>query len=149
MEPVRLHDLVADLVTSTSGVLEMSRITCDIPRDLPLVRADPRRLERVLTNLISNALKHSDPAGPVRLTASGSGGEVRVSISDRGPGIAADDLARIFDRFYRGRGARGDGLGLGLYIVQTLVGAHGGRVSAESCEGEGSTFTFTLPAAIA
>jgi signal transduction histidine kinase len=77
------------------------------------------------------------------------GGHVHVTVTDRGPGIAEADLPRIFDRYYRGQRHEGEGLGLGLFIVRKLVEAHGGRIWAESRPGEGATFTFTLPAALA
>jgi signal transduction histidine kinase len=109
------------------------------------VRADPDRLDRILGNLVGNALKYSD--GRVTVSASREGGAVRVRVVDHGPGIAAEDVANLFERFYRGQRHEGEGLGLGLFIVRKLVEAHGGRVDVESALGRGSTFSFTLPLA--
>jgi two-component system phosphate regulon sensor histidine kinase PhoR len=116
------------------------------PDDLPLIQADMPRLEQVLVNLIHNAVKFTPPGGEVVLTASLDGRFVRFAVRDTGPGIPADDLPRIFERFYRvDRSRTGGGTGLGLSIARHLVEAHGGRIWAESREGEGSTFYFTIP----
>jgi signal transduction histidine kinase len=118
------------------------------PPELPLVVVDPDRLERVLTNLLSNALKYSDPATTVVLSACCVDSDVVMSVADRGAGINPDDLPHIFERYYRSgaTGAR-DGLGLGLYIARMLVEAMGGRIWVESSSGQGSTFSIALPAA--
>ncbi len=144
--PVSLPALVRDLLAGSAGVLDVGRVEMQVPDDLPRVRADASRLERILANLVSNALKYSEPGTPVRVAAARQDRVVRVSVADRGRGIPAEELPRIFDRFFRGRGAAGEGLGLGLYIVRMLVEAHGGTVSAESTIGEGSVVSFTLPA---
>jgi two-component system sensor histidine kinase BaeS len=95
---------------------------------------------------VANALKYS--SGEVTVSAAADAGRVAVSVRDRGPGISERDLPRIFERFFRGKDAqKADGLGLGLYIVQLLVEAHGGRVWVDSRPGEGATFTFSLPVA--
>jgi signal transduction histidine kinase len=141
--PLRLF--VEQLLESADGVLDASRVENEIPAALPPVRADPDRLDRILANLVGNALKYSQEV--VRVRAEHAGDRVLISVSDRGPGISDGDLPRIFDRYYRGQRHEGEGLGLGLYIVRKLVEAHGGSISAESRIGEGSTFTFTLPVA--
>ena len=113
---------------------------------LPEVCADPPRLEQVLVNLIHNALKFSRPGGEVVLSAGPEGDFVRFAVADSGVGIAPDDLPRIFERFYKADRARsGGGTGLGLSICRHLVEAHGGRIWAESEEGRGSTFYFSIP----
>jgi signal transduction histidine kinase len=141
---VPLRDFVDQLLDTSDGVFEVGRVANEIPGDLPPVLADPDRLDRILANLVGNALKYSQ-AG-VRIRAEAAGEEIRISVVDHGPGITDGDLPRIFERYYRGQRHEGEGLGLGLYIVRKLVEAHGGRISAESRLGEGSTFTFTLPA---
>ncbi|HEV2528246.1 MAG TPA: ATP-binding protein [Thermomicrobiales bacterium] len=107
---------------------------------------DQERIEQILDNLISNAIKYS-PAGrsiTVRLTSNDT--SVRISVADQGIGIPADSLPLLFERFYRAsEGGAVKGMGLGLYIVRTLVQAKGGRVSVESVVGKGSTFTVELP----
>lgn len=120
------------------------RLEC--PDGLPAVRADPPRLEQVLVNLIHNAVKFTRPGGEVVLSAQAEGKFVRFAVRDTGVGISPDDLPRIFERFYKADRARsGGGTGLGLSICRHLVEAHGGRIWAESAEGQGSTFYFTLP----
>jgi len=111
------------------------------------VRGDQPRLEQVLVNLIHNAIKFTPPGGEVILSAREDGSFVCFSVQDKGAGIPADDLERIFERFYKADPARSSGgTGLGLSISRHLVEAHGGRIWAESVEGRGSTFFFTIPA---
>jgi signal transduction histidine kinase len=142
---VPLRPFLAELLDVSDGAMDSKRVDNHVPEDVPAVLADPDRLDRILANLVGNALKYSQDRVVVR--ASAGGGEVQVSVADRGKGIAEADLPRIFDRYYRGQRHEGEGLGLGLFIVRKLVEAHGGRIWAESRPGEGSTFTFTLPAA--
>lgn len=143
--PVALDAFVAGLLGDADGALEVARVTNAVPPALPPADADPDRLDRILVNLVANALKYS--AGPVTVTAAPHDGELTVSVRDEGPGIAPEDQARIFDRYVRARATRQDGLGLGLFIVRRLVEAHGGRIWIESAPGRGSTFSFTLPIA--
>jgi PAS domain S-box-containing protein len=113
-----------------------------------VISADGERIERVLTNLLTNALKYSPPSRPVVIRVELGDDETIISVVDQGDGIAPDELSRLFQRFTRGRaGPKADvsGLGLGLYIARLIVEAHGGRVWAESAIGNGSTFSFTLP----
>ena len=145
-QPVDLASFAAGLKERLAPSLDMARVELRIPEHLPPVWADPDRLERILTNLLSNALKYSTPGTPVVVSASERDGEVVVSVTDRGPGIAPEDLERLFQRYTRARAGR-EGVGLGLYITRQLVEAHGGRVWAESQVGVGSTFSFSLPSA--
>jgi signal transduction histidine kinase len=146
-EPLDLRRWAPERLQLAAGVLDVSRVTFDVGADVPPVLADPHRLERVLTNLVGNALKYSPAGSPVRVLAARRNGMVEVKVVDRGVGIAPEDLPKMFQRFFRGRlTAKSEGLGLGLYIVRRLVEAHGGRIRVESRPGEGSTFTFTLPA---
>ena len=115
-----------------------------------MVDADVTRLRQVVDNVVANAVRHSPSGERVQIRIARAGGDATVSVIDRGPGIPAADLDRIFERFYRVDEARGrarGGAGLGLAIVRRLVELHGGRVWAESVEGHGATFTFTLPLA--
>ncbi len=145
--PVDLRSFILDLIERFAGVLESDRIRLDVPPKLPTVLADQNRLERIVTNLLTNAFKYSEPGTDVTVTISDAGGEVVTSVSDRGQGIPAEELAHIFRRFHRTRDARQrrEGLGLGLYITRLLVEAHGGRIWVDSEVGKGSTFHFTLP----
>jgi two-component system, OmpR family, phosphate regulon sensor histidine kinase PhoR len=115
------------------------------------VRADSIRMEQVLSNLVDNAIKYGRPDGHVTVAAGpGEDGKVEVSVKDDGPGLPAEALERVFERFYRVDKARSreqGGTGLGLSIVKHIVQSHGGRVFATSDPGHGATFFFTLPAA--
>jgi signal transduction histidine kinase len=106
----------------------------DLPSETLSTEVDPQRVRQVVANLVSNALRQ--------------GAEVEISVADEGPGIAADHLPHIFDRFWRGAQGRGGGSGLGLAIAQELVRAHGGRIWVESAPGQGTVFRFTLPSVL-
>jgi signal transduction histidine kinase len=99
---------------------------------------------QVLANLGGNAVKFTPAGGAVELRAEREADAVRVSCTDTGPGIAAEDLPHVFDRFWQARSTRRAGAGLGLAIAKGIVEAHGGEITAESTPGEGSTFSFTL-----
>ena len=123
------------------------RTTC--PYELPLVQADPTRIEQVLSNLLDNALKFT---GEGAISVSGSLDErekfVRIAVTDTGFGISADCVPQIFDRLYQSPNtleSSRKGLGLGLHICKHLVELHGGRIWVESKEGEGTTVFFTVP----
>jgi two-component system phosphate regulon sensor histidine kinase PhoR len=126
-------------------------LSIDCPDDLPAVLADPLRIEQVVVNLLHNAIKFTPQGGKISLAAhlaqnGGSGPNILFSVEDSGVGISADDLPRIFERFYKADRARsGGGTGLGLAIARHLVEAHGGKIWAESIENKGSTFYFNLP----
>ncbi|HLE14487.1 MAG TPA: ATP-binding protein [Anaerolineales bacterium] len=124
------------------------QLEVDCPADLPFVLADPPRMEQVIVNLLHNAIKFTPPGGKVILTARQEGDTINFSVEDNGEGISLEDLPRIFERFYKADRARsGGGTGLGLAIARHLVEAHAGRIWAESVQGQGSTFTFSLPLA--
>lgn len=145
-EPVDLGRFVADFLGRFSVSDDKDRVRLDIPANLPPVSADPQYLERIISNLMSNALKYSSPQSPVLVNAARVNGRVRVSISDQGQGIPPEEQPQIFERFYRAKDAGASkGSGLGLFIVRMLVQAHGGSVWVESEVGKGSTFSFTLP----
>jgi len=144
--PMEMRAFLLDLRQRLAGVLDTQRIRVEMPEESPLVSADPDRLERVFTNLLSNALKYSPPETEVVVTAEIQHGEVTVSVTDSGAGIAREELSHLFERFYRAKGTRkAEGLGLGLYITKMLVEAMGGRIWVESEVGKGSTFSFALP----
>jgi len=114
--------------------------------DVPQVLCDQHRIEQVLVNLLHNAIKFTPQGGEINLTARKVDSSVQFSVSDTGVGIPADDIPRIFERFFKSDRARSEsGTGLGLAIARHLVEAHHGRIWAESVEGQGSTFYFTLP----
>jgi two-component system, OmpR family, phosphate regulon sensor histidine kinase PhoR len=137
----------ADLLDRLRGTLEVDRVRLAPDLDpASEVHADPDRLERVLVNLISNALKYSPPGEHVVLDGAPADRQFVVSVADRGPGVAAEDLPYIFGRFYRSQTHRDvPGMGLGLYIARMLVEAHGGRLTVEPTPGGGATFRAALP----
>ena len=118
-----------------------------LPADLPTVIIDPDRIGQALGNVLSNAVKYTPPNGTVMVAAGVTSGDVWVRVCDSGPGIAAEDLERIFTPFYRGRFAQrfADGMGLGLTIARDLLIAHGGRLEIESTPGQGSRCILRLP----
>ena len=149
-------DLVA-LVRHCAGVLEPHAkgrdvsIETDVPKTMPLWRADEDRLSQVVVNLIDNAIKYSPPNGVVTAKVSHVKDKATIEVIDRGTGIPDEELPRIFERFYRvekGSSARFGGRGLGLSIAMHIVEAHGGELTAESKLGMGSKFKITLPVAL-
>lgn len=142
----------SDLLFSASKRMQLQaeraglslRVEC--ADDLPKVKIDSQRLEQVLVNLIHNAVKFTRSGGEVVLGAEAGMGEVRFAVRDSGIGIPREDVQRIFERFYRVDKSRaGSGTGLGLSIAKHIVEAHGGKIWAESIEGRGSTFYFSIP----
>ena len=143
----QLVDIVAlatSVVEKLAVVYEGLACVLDFTPEFPTVYADPDKVEQVLTNLVENAAKYASPED-VRVVGRVEDGFVTVSVHDRGDGIPAIDLPRVFTKFFRRDHGKPTGSGLGLWISRGLVEAHGGRLTAQSEEGEGSTFTFTLP----
>ena len=122
------------------------RIRADLPATLPVVLADEVRLEQVLVNLVSNALKYA-PRGEVKISGSARPDEILICVSDEGPGIEARDLPHIFDRFYRATDAarQTKGAGLGLFLARAIIEAHGGRIWADARREAGARICFSLP----
>ena len=116
----------------------------EAPIDLPVVRVDRSQVERVLANLVANAIRYTKD-GEIKISAQPRGNAVAVSVSDTGSGIPAEYLPHIFDKFVQVPGAATGGAGLGLAISRLIVEAHGGQISVQSEPSRGSTFTFTLP----
>jgi signal transduction histidine kinase len=146
-EPTDLAELLRAVVMAFDHQAESQGqvLTLELPPQLGLVEADPQRVRQIAANLVSNALRHAPGSGRVVVSVLQAATELRVSVSDDGPGIAAGDLPHVFDRFWRGGRPRAEGSGLGLAIARELVRAHGGRIWAESELGVGSTFHFTIP----
>jgi signal transduction histidine kinase len=146
-QPLDLRTAVLDLKERLAATNGAERIRVDAPERLPEVLADVDRLERILLNLLSNALKYSEPDTPVVVAVREAKGEVITSVIDQGRGISPDELPHVFDRYFRAKETRDtrEGLGLGLYITRMLVEAHGGRIWVVSEMGRGSTFSFSLP----
>lgn len=144
---VDLVKQVQAIKSRLEGILETERIRVVVPVPVSDVLADPDRLERIVTNLFTNALKYSDPGSEVLVTVDEIGTEAVISVKDRGPGIPPQEMPLLFERYKRGKsaGQRRDSLGLGLYVTKGLVEAHGGRIWVESEPGVGSTFHVALP----
>ena len=120
-----------------------NRLALRIPLDLPEVRADSGRMQRVFVNLISNALKHTHN-GTILIKAEQDGSDIKVTVKDTGSGISEEDLPHIWERYYKGRHSE-TGTGLGLFICKFIIESHGGRIWVESEPGKGTAFIFTLP----
>jgi PAS domain S-box-containing protein len=143
-----IGDLLRRSIAVFEGAPEGHQFRLELPEFLPVVRFDAERMQQVMANLLSNAVKYSGPSTVIEVRAEQAAGEIRISVRDRGPGIPAKAIAKLFTRFYRvdqEASRRAGGTGLGLELVKRMVEAHGGRVGVESVVGEGSTFSFTLP----
>ena len=148
-DPVELSTVIhmAVKVLAVQADDKQIGLSVDIPFALPLILGDAQRLHQVMLNLVGNSIKYCRPGDEITITARSEGDHLTVSVADTGPGIAAEALPHIFERFYRvpGSGKRASGSGLGLTITQHIIEAHGGDISVSSEEGQGATFTFTLP----
>jgi DNA-binding response OmpR family regulator len=156
---VELRRVAIDLPRLTRSVAESfrpqleakgQRLDLDLPADLPTVVGDPDRVTQILTNLVSNAHKYTPPGGQITVAAEPAGERVRVDVRDNGIGLSPDEQEQLFTRFYRANNRTTQevgGSGLGLSITRSLVQMHGGDVVVTSAPGQGSTFSFTLPAA--
>lgn len=146
-QPVDLAAAIERLADALNGSFPAQRIRLVAPPDLPPVWADREQLDRILTNLLTNALKYSAPGSEVTVTLARREGELVTAIADRGQGIPPADVPLLFHKYYRSgaSGQQRDGLGLGLHITKLLVEAHGGTIWVESEVGRGSTFSFSLP----
>jgi two-component system sensor histidine kinase KdpD len=150
VEPQVLTRLVERTIGDFRHVAPDREVRLVAPEVAPIVLANPTHVDQVLWNLLTNAAKYGDPGTPIDVSIEGSGPLVAVAVSDRGPGIAPDEQDAIFEPHYRtttGRAAAG-GLGLGLSVCRRLVELQGGSITVVSRPGGGSTFRFTLPAAV-
>jgi len=143
--PVHLRPLLQDAVREFSGPFEAAEVGLEAELADAVVEVDPTRIRQVVSNLLSNALKFTPPGGTVRVEAGAEGSRAIIAVSDAGAGIPPDELPHVFDRFFRGRGARARGSGIGLTVARELVRAHGGDIEVASRPGRGTTFTVVLP----
>jgi signal transduction histidine kinase len=126
------------------------KLTVQVEKGVPNVKADPDRIGQVLSNLLTNANKYSPEGAKVRLTASKVGEEVEFTVADNGPGMEKEEQERVFERFWRAQSGETQevgGTGLGLAIAKSLVELHNGAITVSSTPGEGATFSFVLPIA--
>ena len=143
---VDLAELAGSVVEKVGMGVDDLDCSVTFPSDFPRVYADPDKVEQVLTNLVENAAKYGSPKA-MQVSGEANGDLIAVAVHDTGHGIPADDLPRVFTKFFRRDHGRPNGTGLGLWISRGLVEAHGGELTAESEVGRGSTFRFTLPIA--
>lgn len=143
---------VRELMESTTAIareqLSGNPLTLDVARDIPPCKIDYALIETALLNLILNAGSHGAARGPIEVRAAIREGELILQVRDFGPGFAASEEQKLFEKFYRGPGVAAGGLGLGLSIVKRLAEAHGGRVSARNAEAGGAVFEVALPVEI-
>jgi two-component system sensor histidine kinase KdpD len=168
----RVVNNLLDMNRLESGVIQPKREWCDVrellqsaveverdsingrdvrlavPSDLPLVLVDHTLIEQAVAKLLANAGAHTPSRLPIELDAAYNSGQLKLSVSDRGPGITAESGDRVFEKFYRGDDRKTGGLGLGLSIARGFVEAHGGRLTVENRDGGGARFTISLPVSI-
>jgi signal transduction histidine kinase len=150
---VQLHFEPLDMIHFLEEIMERDvppdareRLRLEVASPVPRIPADAPRLERVLVNLLTNALKYSPPGTPVVVRLEQEGALMRISVKDQGKGLTPEECERLFTKYYRtGAGKRAEGVGLGLYISRLIIEAHGGHIHVKSTPGQGSTFAFTLP----
>ena len=148
IQPFDLGGLVERTMMELSAAHAAGRLQVEVPSGLPFALGDEGRNRQIVTNLVTNALKFSSDDAHVSIAVSVEDKVLAVSVTDRGVGIPAEDVTRLFERFSRlqnSRQTRAKGTGLGLYICKQLVEAQGGRISVHSVPGMGSTFRYTVP----
>jgi len=148
LEPVDVKAIIKNAVQRAKRHSSIHRFVLGLPKELPPIRADVIRLERILHNLLENAIKYSPDGGYIRILAKMDSDHLVIGVSDQGIGISQQDQAKLFAPFQRLESSRVEGIqgiGLGLLVCRRLVEAHGGRIWVESGTGKGSTFFFTLP----
>lgn len=147
--PVELNQVIAEAIRTMQPLLDRrgQRLSLMEPLQLPAVHADPTRLNQVIINLLANASKYGPQDETIDLELAEMDDHLRVAVVDRGPGIPAEERARLFNRFVRAGAQTSDqvGIGLGLSVVKAIVEGHGGQVGIDERPGGGSIFWFTLP----
>ena len=147
LEACDLRSIAQDVVELYAPTSSAHSIATRLPSDPVLIQGDPLRLGQVVANLLTNAIKYSPQGGPIEIAVEADEGRAQLSVSDRGCGIAEQDLPNIFLPFRRRAGESAPGAGLGLSVVRRIVTAHGGSIDVESTPGEGSTFRVSIPLA--
>ncbi len=152
LEPTNINDLIRRAIEDLRPLAEAKKhkISYQQPEESLLIMGDPNRLNSVMTNLLSNAIKFTSDGGKISVEADWDDDEIRVRVTDNGPGISEEEQPRVFEHLFRGKAAFQDsnpveGTGLGLSLAKTVIEQHGGRLWVESVEGQGSVFSFALP----
>jgi len=141
-----LEEVFGSALHQLESSMKDREVTIRVAEDLPLVAIDEVLIERVLVNLLENALRYTPPGTPIELVASTGRNGVTIEVLDRGPGLVPGEEGLVFDKFFRGEASRSrHGVGLGLAVARAIVEAHGGRIEAVSRDGGGAVFRFTLP----
>jgi two-component system phosphate regulon sensor histidine kinase PhoR len=148
-KPLDLTRILQKVIQQYEAEARRRRLALEYQREaLPAIAGDQHAMERVFTNLLSNALKFTPAGGRIMVDTAQRQGAIVVAITDTGPGLAPEECATVFERYRRGSAAKHtEGTGLGLFIVKTLVEAHGGRVEVQSSLGHGACFRVILPVA--
>lgn len=144
-EWVPLEEIVGAAINRLEVQLSGRSIRTELPPDLPLASVDPVLLEQLFINLLENARKYTPSGSPIEIRAHATSSATIIELADRGPGLPVGSESRIFDKFFRVKGTRLPGAGLGLAICRGIVEAHGGTISAENREGGGAIFRIVLP----
>src|SRR5262249_22596673 len=147
-KPVDVVAFVREVVERMAPSLTRHNCHVEVRGEPFVVKLDPTRIEQVLANLIGNATKYGEPAKEIRIVVAYDVDSVTITVTNFGEGLTADELARVFSRFFRTQQARiagADGLGLGLYISHGIIEAHGGKMIARSTPHETTTLGFVLP----
>jgi signal transduction histidine kinase len=155
-QPTELAKLIERIAAAFQPAAEAKSISLELEvrADLSPADVDPQRVEQVLVNLLSNALRHTPAGGAISIELASSGArQLGVRVTDSGPGIPAEALSKVFERFYRveqgrARSESGQGSGLGLAVARSIVEAHGGSIGVENVPGRGASFWLVLPAAL-
>lgn len=152
LEPVNLNDLLSDVLETMQAQAGAKGVSLKgiFSQDLPLIRGELAKIQRVMYNLVQNAIRHTPAGGSISLATRLAPAGVQVEVADTGEGIAPEDLPHIFDQFFRGEKSRSrqtGGAGLGLAIAKRIIEAHQGRIWVESQVGQGTRFSFVLPIA--
>jgi signal transduction histidine kinase len=148
VQPVKLPPLLKSVVDDIARRTQIHRFVVDFSRRFPILDADPDRIAQVLRNLLDNAVKYSPEGGLIVVRGELRAEEVVISVADQGVGLTPEHLNRLFEKYFRARSGPARhvaGTGLGLRIARAIVEGHGGRIWAESQQGVGTTFYFTLP----
>lgn len=145
-EPIDFRKILDQQVDAFGAILGTRTLEIDVPNEIPIVYGDPSAIEHILANLLDNAVKYSPDGTAIEVHITTDEHELLISVADRGPGIPAHVLPKVFERYRRADDhAEGGSVGLGLFIVRSLTQGHGGKVWAENREGGGARITFTLP----
>lgn len=151
LEPVNMNDLLSDVVETMQAQARAKGVSLKgiFSEDLPIITAELAKIQRVLYNLVQNAIRHTPASGSISLVTRPVPEGIQVDVTDTGEGILPEDLSRVFDQFFRGEKSRSretGGAGLGLAIAKRIIEAHHGRIWVESQPGQGTRFSFVLPA---